>query len=88
MVIIVKVPELLAKNNTNTTDLVWRGNIAFATTLCLLKSQAKAIPFEALESLRWLFVVGMREVFEYVPEGPASGTRLLVGELDGQSRTY
>ncbi len=61
----VKVPELLAQHNMNATDLMRRGNIAYATALRLSKGHATAISFEVLESLCQLFNVGVSEVLEY-----------------------
>jgi DNA-binding Xre family transcriptional regulator len=62
----VKVPELLKQKGWNATDLMRKGNIAYATALRLSKGQAEAISFEVLESLCKLFEVRVEDVLEYV----------------------
>ena len=64
----VKVPELLKQKGWNATDLMRKGNIAYATALRLSKGQAEAISFEVLESLCKLFEVRVEDVLEYVTE--------------------
>lgn len=62
----VKVPELLKQKEWNATDLMRKGNMAYATALRLSKGQAEAISFEVLESLCKLFEVRVEDVLEYV----------------------
>lgn len=64
----VKVPELLKQKGWNATDLMRKGNIAYATALRLSKGQAEAISFEVLESLCKLFEVRVEDVLEFVRE--------------------
>ncbi len=64
----VKVPELLKQKGWNATDLMRKGNIAYATALRLSKGQAEAISFEVLESLCKLFEVRVENVLEFVAE--------------------
>ena len=64
----VKVPELLKKNNLNATDLMRKGEIAYATVLRLSKGEGTGISFDVLESLCKLFSVGVDEVLQYVPD--------------------
>lgn len=64
----VKIPELMAQQKMNATELMRKGNIAYATALRLSKGSANAISFDVLESLCKLFDVGVDQVLEYVPE--------------------
>ena len=64
----VKVPELMKQKGWNATDLMRKGNIAYATALRLSKGQAEAISFEVLESLCRLFEVRVEDVLEFVAE--------------------
>ena len=63
----VKVPELMKQKGWNATDLMRKGNIAYATALRLSKGEAEAMSFEVLESLCSLFDVAVSEVLEYIP---------------------
>jgi len=67
-VIKVKVPELMKQKGWNATDLMRKGNIAYATALRLSKGEAEAMSFEVLESLCKLFEVRVEDVLEYVLE--------------------
>ena len=62
----IKVPELLEENNLNATDLMRKGNIAYATALRLSKGRGTGISFEVLESLCKLFNVGVEGILEYI----------------------
>ena len=64
----VKVPELMKQKGWNATDLMRKGNIAYATALRLSKGEAEAMSFEVLESLCKLFEVRVEDVLEYVLE--------------------
>jgi DNA-binding Xre family transcriptional regulator len=52
----------------NATDLMRKGNIAYATALRLSKGKSEAMSFEVLESLCKLFEVRVEDVLEYVAE--------------------
>jgi len=67
-VIKVKVPELMKQKGWNATDLMRKGNVAYATALRLSKGEAEAMSFEVLESLCKLFEVRVEDVLEYVTE--------------------
>lgn len=64
----VKVPELMKQKGWNATDLMRKGNVAYATALRLSKGEAEAMSFEVLESLCKLFEVRVEDVLEYVTE--------------------
>ena len=64
----VKIPELMKQKGWNATDLMRKGNIAYATALRLSKGEAEAMSFEVLESLCKLFEVRVEDVLEYVPD--------------------
>ena len=64
----VKVPELMKQKGWNATDLMRKGNIAYATALRLSKGEAEAMSFEVLESLCKLFEKRVEDVLEYMPE--------------------
>jgi putative transcriptional regulator len=66
--IIVKIPELLKKHGMNATDLMRKGEIAYATALRLSKGEASGISFDVLESICRLFDVNVSDVIEYIPE--------------------
>jgi DNA-binding Xre family transcriptional regulator len=66
--IVVNVPRLLEKNQFNATDLMRKGNIAYATALRLSKGEASAISFDVLNNLCELFQVGVGEILEYRPD--------------------
>ena len=64
----VKVPELMKQKGWNATDLMRKGNIAYATALRLSKGEAEAMSFEVLESLCRLFEARVEDVLEFVKE--------------------
>lgn len=66
--IIVKIPQLLKEHGFNATDLMRKGEIAYATALRLSKGEGTAISFDVLESLCKLFNVGVDDILEYVPD--------------------
>jgi len=65
--IIVKIPQLLEEHKMNATDLMRRGNIAYATALRLSKGEATGISFDVLENLCIVFGVPIDKILEYVP---------------------
>lgn len=65
--IIVKIPQLLEERKMNATDLMRRGNIAYATALRLSKGEATGISFDVLENLCIVFDVPVDMILEYIP---------------------
>lgn len=64
----IKVPQLLQKNNMTATDLMRKGEIAYATALRLSKGKGGGMTLEVLNSLCKLFDVGVEEILEYIPD--------------------
>lgn len=64
----VKIPELMKQKGWNATDLMRKGNIAYATALRLSKGEAEAMSFEVLGSLCKLFEVRVEDILEYVTD--------------------
>ena len=64
----VKIPQLLQEHNMNATDLMRKGEIAYATALRLSKGEGTGISFDVLNNICKLFNVGVDAVLEYVPD--------------------